>query len=159
MTAPAMDRATIAPELAAYDVRPSNVVPGKFVICHTGSGRALEHPAARIEKTPSRRWAMAKEAYFKTAAEAWEALPGWLERAEELSGTPRPPLRGLAVSRVVTLAEELDAMRAEQAKRDKDPYYKWHPCTGAHCMCKPAPTAFRSPSKELLAMQAGKKAY
>ena len=58
-----------------------------------------------------------------------------------------------------TLADEIKALRRYVALNDVDPFHGWHMCSGAHCMCYPAPNAFRNPSRELLAMQAGKPAY
>jgi len=58
-----------------------------------------------------------------------------------------------------TLADELRCLRTFMKKRDQDPFAGWHPCSGDRCECNPAYKAFRQPSKEMLAMQAGKPAY
>ena len=141
----------------ALTVRRSNRQPDKYVICSRDTGTAMEHPRARLCQDDRPR--VLAESYFDCPTDAQLAIDDWRELAQELP-TNRVPLKGLAVARVVTLADELKKLQQEQAKRDANPFHGWHPCPcNADCMCIPAPAPFRSPSKELLAYQAGKKAY
>lgn len=138
-------------------VRRSNVEPSKYVICVKSTGTALEHPAKRLEASLFKR-EHDKSSYFDDPTQALLAIDDWKDLAAELP-RKRVPFQGLTVAKCTTLAEEIDALRKQQAKRDANPFYGWHPCSGTHCLCNPAPVAFRSPSPELLAFQAGKPAY
>lgn len=139
-------------------VRRSRIEPDKYVICVRSTRTALAHPELRLCDSLYAQRARRAGSYFDDPTQALLAIDDWKDVAAELP-RKRYPLPPTSAPKVRTLADELKALRAEQAKRDRDPLYKWHPCTGAHCDCKPAPDAFRTPSKELLAMQAGKPAY
>lgn len=141
-------------------VRRSNLKPDAYVICVKSTQTAIEHPQARTFGMDQGRHRLGALdlSYFNDPTEALLAIEDWRELAETLP-TPRVGFKGLTATQTATLADDIRKMNAEQAKRDADPFYKWHPCTGTSCNCKPAPTGYRNPTKEMLAFQQGKKAY
>lgn len=140
-------------------VRPSRAQPGKFVLCSAETGVALTRPCAcRLRDKPA-CVACIDASYFDTEADALAALERWRDIEPKRSGVPA------SQPRVSTLADELRALRAWMRKRAVDPWHGWHPSTSivhasnGRVVYSPSPPAFRTPSAELRAMQAGKPAY
>lgn len=139
-------------------VRRSRIEPDKYVICVKSTGTAIEYPTTRLADNGRDRVRAQEQSYFTDPTEALLAIDDWRDMAEKLP-VKRVGFKGLTATQCVTLADEIAKLQREQAKRDSDPFHGWHPCTGANCKCNPAPQVFRHPSRELLAMQAGKPAY
>ena len=155
---PARAYTELRAELGPYDVRPSRNEPGQYVICFADSRHAVASPRLRVNPFDAAGKQATRESYFATQAEAKAAIRAWLDTAEELRSVKGPkPIDAMKKPPVVrTLADEIKALRLAATK---GPYHGWHPCSGVNCNCNTAPTPFRSPSAELLAMQAGKPAY
>lgn len=150
--------AQLRAESGPYDARPSRTKPGQWVICHSDSRNAVEHPAKRLVKDG---WERRNDtaSYFDSREDALASVGIWQETADELSGQRAPRLTvHTKPPKVRTLADEIKAMRKDYAGNG-DPLHGFRPCSGIHCNCKTAPAPFNMPSKELLAMQAGKPVY
>lgn len=128
----------------ALTVRESRTNPGRYVVCQAETGTAVYHPYARVSQDEH---AAVQSSLFDTEQAARRAVSAWPAQAEEVDRSapraPRPVSSQLPPA-PRTLADDVRALKRYMAARDADPFHGWHPCNGTHCMCNPAPAAFRS---------------